>query len=173
MTDYTLTDEQKKRLTEFLGQKPDTECDHDKVPKDLNCLDRPDQKLINRGVTDQRYIHESQFAARDLMIAALEKRCEALDRIITQDTEREIALKQQNVDVAHLFNFKVEEASRYRKALEEIQVETYEVETEQRCAKALETKSGSHACIVPPGSGDPICSICGRNTQGQAWGGKP
>jgi vacuolar-type H+-ATPase subunit I/STV1 len=118
-------------------------------------------------------VHESQFAARDLMIAALEKRCEALDRIITQDTEREIALKQQNVDVAHLFNFKVEEASRYRKALEEIQVETYEVETEQRCAKALETKSGIHVCIVPPGAGDPICSICGRNTQGQGWGGKP
>jgi hypothetical protein len=32
--------------------------------------------------------------------------------------------------------------------------------------------SGSHVCTVPPGAGDPICSICGRNTQGQAWGGK-
>jgi chorismate mutase len=30
-----------------------------------------------------------------------------------------------------------QELSRYREALEEIQVETYEVETEQRCAKAL------------------------------------
>jgi hypothetical protein len=39
-----------------------------------------------------------------------------------------------------------QQLSRYREALEEIQVETYEVETEQRCA------------------------ICGRNTQGR--GGK-
>jgi hypothetical protein len=66
MTDYILTNEQKKRLTEFLGQKPDTECDHDKVPKDLNCLDRPDlecdscqyHKLVYRTFTTPQDAHD-------------------------------------------------------------------------------------------------------------------
>jgi hypothetical protein len=63
---YDLTDEQKKRLTEFLGQKPDTECDHDKVPKDLNCLDRPDlecdscqyHKLVYRTFSTPQDAHD-------------------------------------------------------------------------------------------------------------------
>jgi hypothetical protein len=66
MTDYTLSNEQKKRLTEFLGQEPDTECDHDKVPKDLNCLDRPDlecdscqyHKLVYRSFTTPQDTHD-------------------------------------------------------------------------------------------------------------------
>ena len=66
----------------------------------------PDEVLVGRDMSGlfvatlpvgERYIHESKGAA-------LEKRCESLDRIIHEDTEREVELKKRIAELGGKIN---------------------------------------------------------------------